>query len=99
MLLVQDATVLLLDEPVAGMSAAEREQTGRLLRAVARDHVVVVVEHDMEFLRAFADSVTVLAAGKVLSEGTYAQVQADPQVQAVYLGAPVGADAATEGTH
>jgi len=86
MLLVQDATVLLLDEPVAGMSAAEREQTGELLLAVRRDHVVVVVEHDMEFLRAYADSVTVLAAGKVLAEGTYAEVQADPRVQEVYLG-------------
>jgi urea transport system ATP-binding protein len=55
MLLVQNATVLLLDEPVAGMSADEREQTGELLRRVRRDHVVVVVEHDMEFLRAYAD--------------------------------------------
>ncbi|SOD98238.1 urea ABC transporter ATP-binding protein UrtD [Blastococcus haudaquaticus] len=86
MLLVQNATVLFLDEPVAGMSAEEREQTGELLRRVRRDHVVVVVEHDMEFLRAYADSVTVLAAGKVLAEGTYAQVQADPRVQEIYLG-------------
>jgi urea transport system ATP-binding protein len=86
MLLVQNATVLFLDEPVAGMSAEEREQTGDLLRRVRRDHVVVVVEHDMEFLRAYADSVTVLAAGKVLAEGTYAQVQADPRVQEIYLG-------------
>ncbi|WP_347056869.1 urea ABC transporter ATP-binding protein UrtD [Blastococcus sp. HT6-30] len=86
MLLVQSATVLFLDEPVAGMSAEEREQTGELLRRVRRDHVVVVVEHDMEFLRAYADSVTVLAAGKVLAEGTYAQVQADPRVQEIYLG-------------
>ena len=87
MLLVQDATVLLLDEPVAGMSAEEREQTGELLRRVRHDHVVIVVEHDMEFLREYADSVTVLAAGTVLAEGSYAQVQADPRVQEVYLGA------------
>ena len=87
MLLVQNATVLFLDEPVAGMSGDEREQTGELLRRVRRDHVVVVVEHDMEFLRAYADSVTVLAAGKVLAEGTYAQVQGDPRVQEIYLGA------------
>ena len=86
MLLVQNATVLFLDEPVAGMSAEERRQTGELLRRVRRDHVVVVVEHDMEFLRAYADSVTVLAAGTVLAEGTYAQVQADPRVQEIYLG-------------
>ena len=86
MLLVQNARVLLLDEPVAGMSAQEREQTGELLHTVRRDHVVVVVEHDMEFLRAYADSVTVLAAGKVLAEGTYEQVQSDPRVQEVYLG-------------
>ncbi|WP_380168748.1 urea ABC transporter ATP-binding protein UrtD [Jannaschia sp. R86511] len=86
MLLVQDARVLLLDEPVAGMSADERAQTGELLRTVARDHVVVVVEHDMEFLRAYADTVTVLAAGQVLAQGSYADVQADPRVQEAYLG-------------
>jgi urea transport system ATP-binding protein len=86
MLLVQNATVLFLDEPVAGMSAEERERTGELLHRVCRDHVVVVVEHDMEFLRAYADSVTVLAGGKVLAEGSYAQVQADPRVQEIYLG-------------
>jgi len=86
MLLVQDARLLMLDEPVAGMSAEEREHTGELLHAVRSDHVVVVVEHDMEFLRAYADAVTVLAAGKVLAEGTYASVQADPKVQEVYLG-------------
>jgi len=86
MLLVQNATVLFLDEPVAGMSAEEREQTGDLLRRVREDHVVVVVEHDMEFLRAYADSVTVLAAGTVLAEGTYSAVQADPRVQEIYLG-------------
>jgi urea transport system ATP-binding protein len=87
MLLVQNARVLLLDEPVAGMSADEREETGSLLRRVGADRTVVVVEHDMDFLRSFADSVTVLHAGKVLSEGTVAQVQADPKVQEVYLGA------------
>ena len=86
MLLVQDAELLMLDEPVAGMSAEERAQTGALLRRIATDHTVVVVEHDMDFMRAFARSVTVLHAGRVLSEGTVAQVQADPQVQQVYLG-------------
>jgi urea transport system ATP-binding protein len=86
MLLVQDARVLLLDEPVAGMSADEREETGQLLRRVGADRTVIVVEHDMDFMRAFADSVTVLHAGRVLSEGTVAHVQADPMVQEVYLG-------------
>ena len=86
MLLVQNARVLLLDEPVAGMSAEEREETGQLLRRVGAERTVIVVEHDMDFMRAFADSVTVLHAGKVLSEGTVAHVQADPMVQEVYLG-------------
>ncbi|MFC8526609.1 urea ABC transporter ATP-binding protein UrtD [Nocardia sp. NPDC057227] len=86
MLLVQNATVLLLDEPVAGMSAEEREETGNLLRRIGGERVVVVVEHDMDFMRAFANSVTVLAGGKLLSEGSVEQVQADPKVQEVYLG-------------
>ncbi|HZS20997.1 MAG TPA: urea ABC transporter ATP-binding protein UrtD [Pseudonocardiaceae bacterium] len=86
MLLVQDAHVLLLDEPVAGMSADERTQTGELLRRIGTERTVVVVEHDMDFMRSFASSVTVLHAGKVLSEGKVAQVQADPRVQEVYLG-------------
>ncbi|MGH3550087.1 MAG: ATP-binding cassette domain-containing protein, partial [Pseudonocardiaceae bacterium] len=86
MLLVQNARVLLLDEPVAGMSAEERVQTGELLRRIGSERTVVVVEHDMDFMRSFATSVTVLHAGKILSEGTVAQVQADPRVQEVYLG-------------
>ncbi|WP_420123624.1 urea ABC transporter ATP-binding protein UrtD [Nakamurella sp.] len=86
MLLVQNAQLLMLDEPVAGMSAEERDETGRLLQRIAQDRTVVIVEHDMDFMRSFAKSVTVLAAGKVLSEGTVAQVQADPKVQEVYLG-------------
>lgn len=86
MLLVQDARVLLLDEPVAGMSADERTRTGELLQRVGAERTVIVVEHDMDFMRSFATSVTVLHAGKVLSEGTVAQVQADPRVQEVYLG-------------
>ncbi|MCC2307299.1 urea ABC transporter ATP-binding protein UrtD [Cellulomonas chengniuliangii] len=86
MLLVQDARLLLLDEPVAGMSHAEREETGQLLRRVGAERTVVVVEHDMEFLRSFASSVTVLHQGTVLSEGSVAHVQADPRVVEVYLG-------------
>jgi urea transport system ATP-binding protein len=86
MLLVQDARLLMLDEPVAGMSAEEKDETGRLLQRIAADRTVVIVEHDMDFMRAFAASVTVLHAGKVLSEGSVAAVQADPRVQEVYLG-------------
>ena len=86
MLLVQDVKLLLLDEPVAGMSHDERDATGELLRVVSADRTVVVIEHDMDFMRSFANTVTVLHAGRVLSEGTVAQVQADPAVQQVYLG-------------
>jgi urea transport system ATP-binding protein len=90
MLLVQQTELLLLDEPVAGMSQDEREETGALLRRIGASRITVVVEHDMDFMRQFASSVTVLAAGKVLSEGSVAQVQADPKVQEVYLGVPAG---------
>ncbi|MFH8478984.1 urea ABC transporter ATP-binding protein UrtD [Streptomyces sp. NPDC018055] len=86
MLLVQDVKLLLLDEPVAGMSHDERESTGALLRRISEDRTVVVIEHDMDFMRSFARSVSVLHAGKVLSEGTVAEVQADGKVQEVYLG-------------
>jgi urea transport system ATP-binding protein len=86
MLLVSDAKVLLLDEPVAGMSQEERDETGALLRRVVAGRTVIIVEHDMEFMRRYADSVTVLHQGTVLSEGTVAEVQADPRVQEVYLG-------------
>ncbi len=89
MLLVQNARLLLLDEPVAGMSHEERDATGALLGVIAQDRTVVVVEHDMDFLRKWAASVTVLSQGKVLSEGSVAEVQADPRVQEVYLGVPV----------
>ncbi|GIF00807.1 urea ABC transporter ATP-binding protein UrtD [Paractinoplanes rishiriensis] len=86
MLLVQNARLLLLDEPVAGMSQSERDATGELLGRLATDRTVVVIEHDMDFLRRFARTVTVLHAGRKLSEGTVAEVQADPRVQEVYLG-------------
>ncbi|MFG1604361.1 urea ABC transporter ATP-binding protein UrtD [Actinoplanes sp. NPDC049265] len=86
MLLVQDAKVLLLDEPVAGMSQDERTATGELLQRIAAKRIVLVVEHDMDFMRRFATRVTVLHQGKVLSQGMVGEVQADPKVQEVYLG-------------
>lgn len=86
MLLVQGPRLLLLDEPVAGMSPQERLDTGALLHELAGDHTVVVIEHDMAFLRRFAHTVTVLHEGKVVSEGTVEEVQSDPIVREVYLG-------------
>jgi urea transport system ATP-binding protein len=86
MLLVQQPTLLLLDEPVAGMSPQERNDTGALLQELSQERTVVVIEHDMAFLRRFASAVTVLHEGRVLSEGSVAEVQADPRVREVYLG-------------
>jgi urea transport system ATP-binding protein len=86
MLLVQDASVMFLDETVAGMSTEEREETGELLKRIVADRTIVVIEHDMEFMRQYADFVTVMHSGAVLAEGTVAEIQADQQVQNVYLG-------------
>ncbi len=86
MLLAQDPKLLLVDEPVAGMTDAETAQTAELLREIARDHSVVVVEHDMNFVRDLDVKVTVLHEGSVLAEGTLDVVSADPRVIEVYLG-------------
>jgi urea transport system ATP-binding protein len=86
MLLVQNAQVMFLDETVAGMSSEEREETGALLKRIVGDRIIVVIEHDMEFMRTYADFVTVMHSGKVLAEGTVAQIQADKRVQRIYLG-------------
>jgi urea transport system ATP-binding protein len=86
MLLVGDADVLLLDEPIAGMGHEERDTTGQLLHDIAATRAVAVVEHDMDFMRAFASRVTVLHAGAVLAAGTVDDVSNDPRVQEVYLG-------------
>jgi urea transport system ATP-binding protein len=86
MLLMQDPELLLVDEPVAGMTDHETEQTAILLKQIAGKHSVVVVEHDMEFVRALATKVTVLHEGSVLSEGTVDHVQNDQKVIEVYLG-------------
>jgi len=86
MLLVQDAKVMFLDETVAGMSAGERDETGALLKRIVGDRIIVIIEHDMDFMRRYADFVTVMHTGAVLAEGTVAEVQADHRVQEVYLG-------------
>ena len=86
MLLVQKPSLLLLDEPVAGMTRQERNRTGELLQSIAHRCSVVVVEHDMEFVRNFAKTVTVLHLGQLLCEGAVEDVQKDERVVKVYLG-------------
>jgi urea transport system ATP-binding protein len=86
MLLAQDPKLLLVDEPVAGMTDAETAQTAELLREIAVDHSVVVVEHDMTFVRDLGVTVTVLHEGAVLAEGPLDVVSAEPRVIEVYLG-------------
>jgi urea transport system ATP-binding protein len=86
MLLAQDPKLLLVDEPVAGMTDSETAATADLLREIARDHSVIVVEHDMHFVRELGVRVTCLHEGSVLAEGTLDQVSADPRVVEVYLG-------------
>ena len=86
MLLAQNPDLLLVDEPVAGLSDEETERTGELLRSLAGDHTVLVIEHDMEFIRNLDSPVTVLHEGHVLCEGSMEAVQSDPRVIEVYLG-------------
>ncbi len=86
MLLIQEPKLLLLDEPVAGMSVGERKQTATLLNNIIKQQSVIVVEHDMNFVKDIAHKVTVLHQGKILCEGSMDQVQSDPRVVQVYLG-------------
>ncbi|MEM7127250.1 MAG: urea ABC transporter ATP-binding protein UrtD [Chloroflexota bacterium] len=86
MLLVQEPKLLLLDEPVAGMTKTERNRTGQLLQSIAERCSILVVEHDMEFVRNYAKQVSVLHMGSLLKEGPVAEVQSDPEVIEVYIG-------------
>ena len=86
MLLMQDPELLMLDEPVAGMSVKEREQTAALLNRICKGRSVIVIEHDMEFVKSIAHKVTVLHQGKILAEGSMESVQANEKVIEVYLG-------------
>jgi len=86
MLLMQNPLLLLVDEPVAGMTHQEMDKTAQLLTSLAGKHSVVVVEHDMDFVRSIANKVTVLHEGHVLAEGDMQSVQSDPKVIEVYLG-------------
>ena len=89
MLLIQDPKLVLLDEPVAGMTRRERDKTGELLHALEGQHTVIVTEHDMDFVRGFSRTVTVLHMGKVIAEGPMERIQSDRQVIEVYLGRAV----------
>ena len=86
MLLMQDPELLMLDEPVAGMSAKERDETAELLNRICKTGSVIVIEHDMEFVKKIAHKVTVLHQGKILAEGAMDKVQSDEKVVEVYLG-------------
>jgi branched-chain amino acid transport system ATP-binding protein len=83
--LATDPTVLCLDEPTAGMSVAETRATAELIRRIARNLTILIVEHDMEVVMGLAHAITVLHYGEVLAEGTPAEIQANPRVQEVYL--------------
>ena len=86
MLLMQEPELLMLDEPIAGMSARERELTAELLQRICKNRSVIVIEHDMDFVKQIAHKVTVMHQGKILAEGSMEKVQSDPKVIDVYLG-------------
>jgi urea transport system ATP-binding protein len=86
MLLMQEPELLMLDEPIAGMSAKERELTADLLKRICKNRSMIVIEHDMDFVAQIASKVTVMHQGKILAEGSMDQVQNDPKVIDVYLG-------------
>lgn len=86
MLLVQEPELIMLDEPVAGMSAKERDATAELLKRISKERSIVIIEHDMDFVAQIAKRVTVLHLGKIIAEGTMEEIRADEKVKEVYLG-------------
>jgi urea transport system ATP-binding protein len=86
MLLMQEPELLMLDEPIAGMSVRERELTAELLKRISKNRSLIVIEHDMDFVKQIAHKVTVMHQGKILAEGSMDKVQSDPKVIDVYLG-------------
>jgi len=86
MLIAQDAKMLLLDEPTAGMTQGETLKTSRIINRLKGRHTILVVEHDMAFVREIAERITVMHLGKVLAEGSIAEIEANPDVRAAYLG-------------
>lgn len=86
MVLLQDPGLVLLDEPIAGMSKVERLKTGEMIREIAKDRTVLIVEHDMDFVKEYADVVTVMHGGQLLCQGSMEEIQNDPRVREVYLG-------------
>jgi len=91
MVLMQDPTLLLMDEPTAGMTEKETYKTSQIFNALKGTHTLIVVEHDMSFVREIADIITVMHMGKLLAEGTISEIENNPKVREVYLG--------TEGIH
>jgi urea transport system ATP-binding protein len=86
MVLAQDPSIVLLDEPTAGMTAEETHATGEIIKSIAKSHSIVVIEHDMEFVKQIAERIVVLHQGSVLAEGSVQEVQSNPKVIEVYLG-------------
>ncbi len=86
MVLAQDPSIVLLDEPTAGMTTDETYMTGEIIKSIAKSHSVVVIEHDMEFVKQIAERIVVLHQGQVLAEGSVQEVQSNPKVIEVYLG-------------
>jgi urea transport system ATP-binding protein len=86
MVIAQDPTLVLLDEPTAGMTPDETHLTGEIIKTISQNHSVVVIEHDMEFVKQIAQRIVVLHQGEKLTEGSVNEVQSNPKVIEVYLG-------------